>query len=160
MRLFANSILRHLRASLPLVCLALLVGCATPKTLFTASGPDWIVHTGQALWCPGRGLPQIAGDLILAGDGHDRHLIQFDKTPISIVSAQVTSHRWLIQFPQAHHSLAGHGAGSTRFIWLYLPAALAGQPLPQPLRFERKPGANWHLENTKTGESVEGFLSP
>jgi hypothetical protein len=159
MRSLANSITRRLPTLQFVVGLVLFAGCATPKTLFTA-GPDWSVRTGQALWCPGRGLPQIAGDLILAGDGHDRHLIQFDKTPISIVSAQVTSNHWLIQFPQAHHRLAGHGTGSTRFVWLYLPAALAGRPLPQPLQFEHKSGANWRLENTNTGESLEGFLSP
>jgi hypothetical protein len=47
-----------------------------------------------------------------------------------------------------------------RFAWLYLHAALSGEPLPPPLRFERKPDGNWRLENTRSGETLEGFLAP
>ena len=39
-------------------------------------------------------------------------------------------------------------------------AALAGKPLPKPLHFESKPDGGWRLENSRTGETVEGYLSP
>lgn len=140
--------------------LALLCGCRTPQSLFMAAGPGWHIQQGQALWRPERGLPEFGGDLILASNPDGRALIQFDKTPLSMVFAQTTSNRWLIRFPQRQMGFSGHGPGPTRFAWLYLPAALAGKPLPSPLHFERQSHDNWRLENTRTGEIVEGYLSP
>jgi hypothetical protein len=141
--------------------LTFLCGCQTTRqSLFTAAGPGWRVQQGQALWQPKRGLPEFGGDLVLARDDAGRCLIQFDKTPMAILSAQVTSNEWLIKFPQQNMSFGGHGTGSTRFGWLYLPAALDGKLLPKDFRFEQKPDGGWRLENSRTGESLEGFLSP
>lgn len=141
--------------------LALFCGCqTTPKNLFIASGSGWHVRQGQVLWRPERGLPEFGGDLVLAGDDAGRCLIQFDKTPMEMVSVQITSTQWLIRFPQRQMSFSGSGPGPTSFAWLYLPAALTGKPLPQPLHFENKPDGGWRLENSRTGETLEGFLSP
>jgi len=161
MRLFKGHLPRPLLWSVWLTLLTLLCSCrTTTQTLFTASGPGWHVQPGQALWRPARGLLEIGGDLVLATDGHGREFIQFDKTPLSMVFAQTTTNRWLIRFPQRQMGFSGHGRGPTRFAWLYLPAALAGKQLPSPFRFERKPGGGWRLENTRTGEILEGYLSP
>ncbi len=144
-----------------LAALVLFCGCQTAtRTLFTASGPGWHVQQGQALWRPKRGLPEFGGDLVLASHADGSCLIQFDKTPMSILSAQTTSTAWLISFPQRQMHFTGRGPGPARFAWLYLPAALAGKPLPSSLHFERKADGGWRLENTRTGETVEGFLSP
>lgn len=141
--------------------LAILCGCQTSTTsLFTASGPGWKVQTGQALWRPGHKRPEIGGDLVVARDEEGRRLVEFDKTPIAIASAQITSNRWLVQFPQADMNFGGHGHGPARFLWLYLPDALDGTPLPDAFHFERQPDGGWRLENTHTGESLSGFLSP
>ena len=141
--------------------LLLLCGCATNRqSLFTAAGPEWHVQQGQALWRPKSGLPEFGGDLVFARDDAGRCLIQFDKTPMAILSAQVTSNEWLIKFPQRQMSFSGHGAGWTRFAWLYLPAALDGKPLPKNFRFEQKADGGWRLENSRTGETLEGFLAP
>lgn len=138
-----------------------LSGCQSPvHSLFSATGQGWQVHQGQALWRPRGGLPEFGGDVVLARDGAGRHLIQFDKTPMAILSAQTTSNRWLIKFPARNLSFSGFGAGPTRFAWLYLPAALEGKQLPKTLRFDRKADGSWRLENLDTGESLEGFLSP
>lgn len=136
-------------------------GCQTAQqNLFTASGPDWHVQQGQALWRPKGGLPEFGGDLVFATDDAGRCLIQFDKTPMTVLSAQTTPNRWLIKFPQRQLGFSGHKPAPTRLTWLYLPAALAGQPLPKNLHFQRKPDGGWRLENARTGEIVEGFLSP
>ena len=141
--------------------LVLFSGCQTAtQKLFTASGPGWRVQQGQALWRPERGLPEFGGDLVFASDQAGRCLIQFDKTPMEMVSAQTTSNRWLIKFPQRQMSFSGHTPVPARFAWLYLPAALTGNPLPSALNFERKPDGGWRLENSRTGETLEGFLSP
>jgi len=77
-----------------LAVLILCAGCQTAtKRLFTASGPGWRVQEGQALWCPGRDLPEISGDLVLVVHEDGRCLIQFDKTPLSLVSVQTTRTR-------------------------------------------------------------------
>ncbi len=161
MRSFVSHLPRPLLWSVWLAVLVISCGCrTTTQSLFTASGPGWHVQQGQALWRPQRGLPEFGGDLVLASDAHGRSLIQFDKTPLSMVFAQTTPDRWLIRFPQRRMGFTGHGPGPTRFAWLYLPAALDGKQLPSQLHFERKADGSWRLENTGTGETLEGFLSP
>jgi hypothetical protein len=153
--------LNHLLILVLLAGLVFFCGCQTStQNLFTATGSGWHIQQGQALWRPGRGLPEFGGDLVLASDDTGRCLVQFDKTPMEIVFAQTASNRWLIKFPQRQISFSGRGPGSTRFGWLYLPTALAGKPLPEPLHFENKPDGGWRLENSRTGETLEGFLSP
>jgi len=143
-----------------LLCL-IFCGCQTSRqSLFTANGPGWHVQQGQALWRPKSGLPEFGGDLVLARDDTGRCLIQFDKTPVAILFAEVTSNRWLIRFPQRDLGFSGHGAGWTRFGCLYLPRALAGQPLPKAFHFEQKADGSWSLENTRSGEKLEGYLAP
>ena len=118
------------------------------------------MQEGQALWRPRKGMPEIAGDVILASHPDGRSFLQFAKTPMTLVSIQITPERWLIQFPPKGWSFGGRGRPSTRFAMLHLPGALAGKPLPKGLHFEVKPDQGWRLENTRTGETVEGFLAP
>ena len=158
---------RRERLSVPvafslLAALLFLSGRQSAKiSLFPAdTGSDWRVQQGQALWRPKRGLPEFGGDLVLARDDAGRTLIQFDKTPMAILSAQLTTNRWLIKFPQRDLGFSGRGSPWTRFAWLYLPAALDGQPLPKNFRFEKKSDGGWSLENSSTGEKLEGFLAP
>jgi hypothetical protein len=146
-----------------LVVLLLSSGCQTAtKTLFTASGPGWRVQEGQALWRPGSGYPEIGGDLVMVSHEDGRCAIEFAKTPMSLVSAQTTRTNWLLQFPPQRRGFSGRWQPPVRFrfAWLYLHAALAGELLPPPLHFERKPDGGWRLENTRTGETLEGFLAP
>ena len=144
-----------------LAALVLVAGCQTPTTsLFTAAGPGWRVREGQALWRPRHGYPELAGDLVAVSDQNGRCLLQFSKTPLTLVSAQVTRTNWLIQFPPQELFFMGRGKPPTRFLMLHLPAALAGEPLPYQLRFETKPDNGWRLENVGSGESLEGFLPP
>jgi hypothetical protein len=93
--------IRHwLTCSLP-AGLLFLCGCQTStQSLFITTGPDWHIQQGQALWRPKSGLPEFGGDLVLARDDAGNCLIQFDKTPMAILSAQTTTNRWLIKFPQ------------------------------------------------------------
>jgi hypothetical protein len=137
-------------------------GCRTPREsdLFTTSGPGWQVQQGQALWRPGRGMPELGGDLIVVTNQDGRCVVQFIKTPLALVLAQTSRTNWLIEFPPAHRGFKGRGAPWKRFAWLYLHPALAGDPLPAAFKFQRKADGGWRLENTHSGESVEGFLGP
>lgn len=105
-------------------------------------------------------MPEVAGDLVVASHEDSRCLIQFSKTPMTLISVQTTPTHWLIQFPPRQMNFAGHRQPPVRFAWLYLHAALAGEQLPSPLRFEHQPEGGWRLENTRSGETLEGFLAP
>jgi hypothetical protein len=155
---------QRLRSLLGPALLALLLfgaGCVSPnKRLFTATGPGWRVQQGQALWRPGAKYPELGGDLLVASHEDGRCFLEFAKTPMVLVSVQTTPTQWLIQFPPRRIGFRGHGHPSTRFAWLHLPAALAGQSLPPAFRFERQPDGAFRLENLHTGETMAGFLSP
>ena len=140
----------------------LLTACRTPDhaPLFVAAGPGWRVQEGQALWRPRRQFPELAGELVVASHEDGRCAIQFAKTPLPLVLAQTTRTNWLIEFPAQRMSFTGRRSPPTRFAWLYLPAALSSNSLPSALRFQRKPDGGWRLENTRSGETLEGFLGP
>lgn len=142
--------------------LVLLAGCRTAceTPLFTATGPGWRVQEGQALWRPGREFPELGGELVVASHEDGCCSIEFAKTPLPLVLAQTTHTNWLIEFPPRRMSFAGRHRPPSRFAWLYLSAALSGEPLPSGFRFRWKPDGGWRLENTRSGETVEGFLGP
>ncbi|HTV39297.1 MAG TPA: hypothetical protein VMF08_01870 [Candidatus Sulfotelmatobacter sp.] len=135
-------------------------GCATtvPENLVSVSGPEWRVQQGQALWTPRTGAPQFGGDLVVAtNDGSS--FVQFSKTPLTIVTTELTPKHWLLRFPEHGKAWEGRRPAPARTIWLYLADALAGKRLPGAFRFEQEPNGNWKLEDVKTGEILEGFLS-
>jgi hypothetical protein len=160
MRLFEGRVPGVFLGWILLATVILCGGCQTPKPLFNATGPGWRLQEGQALWRPRRQMPELGGDLVLASDADGRCLVQFNKTPMSLVVAQTTHTSWLVQFPPRQMGFSGHGRRPTRFLWLYLQPALAGEALPAPLRFQRQPNGLWRLENTRSGETLEGFLAP
>lgn len=145
-----------------LLLVLLTEGCQTARPpLFNANGPDWRVTQGQAVWRPRKGLPELAGDVVLAANTNSHScLVQFSKTPMTLVSAQTTPTRWLIEFPPRRMSFGGSRRRPTRFVWLYLQDALLEKPLPSALQFLRKADGGWRLENIRTGEVVDGFLAP
>lgn len=145
-----------------LAFLLLCSGCRTPRDsdLFTTSGPGWRVQEGQALWRPRHGMPELGGDVVMASHTDGRCVVQFTKTPLAILLAQTSRTNWLIEFPPRRMGFMGRGSPPKRFAWLHLYAALAGDPLPSGFQFQRKPDGGWRLENTRSGESMEGFLGP
>jgi len=96
----------------------------------------------------------------MASHDDGRCVVEFAKTPLPLVTVQTTSNKWFIEFPARRMSFGGRQPPPTRFAWAYLPAALSGDSLPGALRFQRKSDGGWRLENTRSGETVEGFLSP
>jgi hypothetical protein len=137
-------------------------GCimAPDKTLFVISGPGWTVRQGQAIWRPGPRYPELAGEIVLAQNPDGRSSLQFTKTLLPVALAQTTKTNWLIQFPPRRLGFTGRAQPPQRFVWLHLAAALTGETLPENFHFTRSPDGGWRLENRRTGEFVEGFLSP
>lgn len=118
------------------------------------------MRQGQAVWRPDRKRPELSGDLLFATGNGGMSLFNFSKTPLPIASGQTTSTNWLIEFPARHFVFSGKGEPPERFAWLFLDRALAGEALPSNLQFTRQPEGAWRLENLKSGESIQGFLSP
>ena len=96
----------------------------------------------------------------MASHEDGRRVIHFTKTPLPVVLAQTAPGRWYIEFPPRRLSFSGTQTPPARFIWFQLAAALEGKPLAKEVRFERRPDGGWRLENARSGESLEGFLTP
>jgi hypothetical protein len=162
--------MRQFRAHFPcfvrrlawLSLLVFLAGCRTTREtpLFVAVGPGWRVQEGQAIWRPGREYPELAGELVVASHEGGCCSIEFSKTPLPLVLAQTTRTNWLIDFPPRRLRFTGRQPAPSRLAWLHLSAALAGEPVRAGFRFTRKSDGGWRLENTRTGETMEGFLGP
>ena len=149
------------RRSLALsLSLALLPGCAMVPPLPPVNLQDagWTVREGQAVYCQKKGVPEIAGELLVASRADGRAFVQFSKTPFPVVVAQSTHNSWEVQLPMENKRYSGKGQPPKRLIFLYLPKVLVGQPPPQGWEWKQLEGKNWRLENPQTGESLEGYL--
>ena len=139
---------------------SILTGCAlfygrmAPVNL---QEPGWTVRQGQAVWKLPSGH-DIAGDVLVATAQGNRSFVQFTKTPFPILVGQSSDNHWQVEIPAEKKFYTGPGAPPTRLIWLYLPRALLGQPLPRGWSW-RQTQDDWRLENPKTGEAIEGFFA-
>jgi hypothetical protein len=123
-------------------------------------GPDWRIQSGQAIWLPRPEGPELAGELIFASGPGGECYLEFTKTPLTLVTVMRDRDRWSFKSPEGKRTYSGRGKPPSQIAWLYLRQALTGEKLPEALRFEQTPDGNWRLHNTKTGETLKGFLSP
>src|SRR5262249_48045963 len=103
------------------------------------------------------GTPEIAGELLVGTRTNGEALVQFNKTPFPVVSAQKASVQWQIQAPTQNETHVGLGNPPGRVIWFRLAEALAGNTLPQPWSL-RCDSNGWSLENLTSGESLSGYF--
>src|SRR5262245_53095289 len=79
-----------------------LAGCVTPDAsvppAMDFSTPDWTIREGQAVWKPKPDGAGIAGELLVAMNQDGRSVIQFSKTPLPLVMAELGSNHWRITF--------------------------------------------------------------
>lgn len=139
-----------------------LVGCRTPAPLppLNLAEPGWRVRQGQAVWRARPQRPALAGELLVAWNSDGRGFAQFTKTPFTLLNARLSPTQWQIEFPPERRSYHGDGLPPHQFAWLHLPHALAGGPLPPQLEMVQKGDGGWRLVNRRTGEQIEGYLSP
>ena len=143
--------------------LLLLLGCRTVSELpqVDLSQPGWRVLQGQAVWKPNRDALELSGEVLWAANRDGRYLLQFLKTPITLVEAQGDQERWQISFPAEGRTLKGSAARlpSRQLGWLCLARALRGEKSGGDWAFFRK-GEKWALGNAQTGEMIDGYFRP
>jgi hypothetical protein len=120
--------------------------------------PGWEIRQGQAVWQPRPEAPELAGELVLMTNPDGHFVLEFSKTPLSLVRAHRSENGWQLEIPAEQRRWSGTGRPTTRLLWLHLADALRGTPLPNGLEFHGSVG-NWGLTNTRTGERLEGYLS-
>jgi len=145
------------------LCFVVLwTGCATshsPPFQVDLSAPGWRVQQGQAVWHPGRGKAELAGELVLASRGASDAVVEFIKTPFPIVTAQRIGEQWRIEFGSGQRTFAGHGRPPGRLIWLHLSECLQRRERPpRPWTLTWDDPAHWRFENPSSGESLAGYF--
>lgn len=152
------------RSLIILSALALLLcaGCRTPNPLPPAdfSAPGWRTQQGQAVWKPSASRPEIAGDLLLATNVNGNFFIQFSKIPFPLATAQVSGAEWQVQFGADQYSWHGRGTPPNRFGWFQLPSALRDANLGGNWKFTQVETNLFRLQNSHTGETLEGEFFP
>jgi len=128
------------------------VGCVrAPMPPLDLAGPGWQTQEAAALWTPGRGAAELAGELLLADHGGPDTLVQFSKQGIPLVTARTDAIGWEIRSSLRKGRASGRGHPPERVLWFQLMrAGLA----PDWARVDLGDG-RWRLENRKTGEQME-----
>lgn len=150
-----------MRGAVSLACLLLLVGCRTVPELppVDISQPGWEVRQGQAVWRPKAKAPELSGELLWASHPDGRFLLQFLKTPITLVEAQGSEAGWQISFPPQGRSISGSGQPWERLGWLHLAGALQRRRIAAGWTFTQGNTRAWKFSNARTGEMIEGYLA-
>jgi hypothetical protein len=149
---------------LGVACLTLLLQAACRTSPVTPqvdlSEPGWRISRGQAVWRASRKSPEIAGELLMATNANGHTLIEFTKTPLPLLIARTTPESWRVELVAENRTYAGRGRAPTRVLWLHLAACVGGGAPPLGLSFIRSNDSHWRLENTNSGEVIEGYLLP
>jgi hypothetical protein len=124
------------------------------------STPGWRVQQGQAIWKPPGNRSEIAGNLLLATNANGNFFVQLTKDPFPVVTAENIDGRWQIEFGASEHSWRGRGEPPRRFIWFQLSRALLGERIAGNSHFETVTTNSWRLENSRSGEILEGWFFP
>jgi hypothetical protein len=135
------------------------VGCLSLPPEPPLDLSDWTIRNGQAVWKPAGQASEIAGELLVASHPNGSFMVQFSKSPLPFVSAQQTPAGWQAQFFAQSKSYAGRGRPPARIVWLQLPLALSGNTAAAGWSLRREPDDRWRFEQSRTGETLEGFLT-
>jgi len=136
----------------------MLAGCSTlpPMEPVDVTRAGWTTHRGQAVWKFGNRAPEIVGELIVAVNDDGRLFVEFNKSLVTVATAQTDARQWVLDLPLFDRRLDGRGAPSDRFALFQLDEVLSGEPPPGDWEYSSD-GTDWRLANPKTGEYVEGY---
>ncbi|HKQ40802.1 MAG TPA: hypothetical protein VJ063_22230, partial [Verrucomicrobiae bacterium] len=99
--------------------------------------------------------------VVWAAHRDGQFLLQFLKTPITLVEAQGDDQRWRISFPPQNRTLGGRSSSRAfdRIGWLYLARVLQTKQPAGDWAFLWR-GDRFTLGNARTGEMIEGYFRP
>jgi hypothetical protein len=138
----------------------LLCACRTVTNIPPAdlSQPGWKTLQGQAVWKSHADAPEIAGELLVASHPQHGLFLQFMKPAFPIVVAQSGPVSWKVSF-SGQREFSGAGKPPARISWFQLGAALEDRKLSRDWYFRKSDGQTFRLENARTGEFIEGYLT-
>jgi len=113
----------------------------------------------QFVWTPGRDAPEVVVDLQVWNRSGGECVLEVSKAGLPLALAHVTNDRWEIE-SAAGQRHAASGLPPVRVGWLQLARALAGQTPTPPWRVDDAEPRQWRLTNTRSGERLEGLLTP
>ena len=120
--------------------------------------PGWTVKSGQLIWQPKAGAPEVAGHILLASGPFGETFIRFSKDPMEIVLARQTHEGWDLRIPAFNKSYGGRGKPPRRVAWFQLADAVFRNSTSKDWRWQDRSEGRWALVNLKTGERLEGFF--
>ncbi len=140
----------------------MLAACRTTPVLPPADldQPGWMMKHGQALWRPPSGGSGLAGELTAAMRPDGSVLLEFSKTPLTLVVARITPELWELNLVAENRSLSGRGNPPSRSAWLALALALSKRALPRGWIWSVDAAGQWRLENLHTRELLRGYWLP
>src|SRR4051812_7627846 len=141
--------------------LLLTLGCRTgpPPVPVDLSQPGWHLRQGQALWRSKQQAPEIAGEIVLATNRNARAFVEFLKNPLPLLSAEINPDGWHVEFIPEKRRFSGRGRPPRRLLWLQLLQALQDLPPPAGVEFKKAGQGEFHIEDTRTGESITLLLN-
>jgi hypothetical protein len=139
-----------------------LAGCqsAPPLPPVNLSVPGWTVRQGQAVWRAKKEAPEITGEVLAATNPDGRGFVQFTITPFPLIVAQTASNSWQIHDVRANRTFTAWGNPPARVVWLQLPRCLSGAAPTGGWQWQRSGDGQFQLRNSRSGETLEGFLNP
>lgn len=137
------------------------LGCRTPTPMppIDLTNSNWHIREGQAIWKPGPGSFDIAGELLVGWHPDGNSFVQFAKPPLVIVQARRSPTAWEAEFPGQQRRYAGLGQPPRRLMWPELPAILAGTVASEAWLITTN-GSGWRVESTGRQKMVlRGYLA-
>jgi len=140
------------------VAAMLFTGCSTlpPIAPVNVNSSGWTTHRGQAVWKFGKRAPEIVGDLMVAVNDDGRLFVEFNKSLVTVATAQTDAQQWVLDLPMFERTLSGRGAPSDRFALFQFDEVLRGEKPPGNWEYTVT-DSDWRLANPRTGEYVEGY---
>ncbi|MCL4179415.1 MAG: hypothetical protein KJ072_16935 [Verrucomicrobia bacterium] len=142
--------------------LPLLVACRTPPAIppVDLAQPGWRLDHGQAIWRLPAGEAELAGELTAAVHPEGSVILEFTKTPLTLVVARVDSAAWQLNLVGENRRYQGRGDPPARSVWLVLALALTERTIPKGWNWSVPGPGEWRLENPRTGELLRGYWQP
>ena len=137
---------------------AAITGCAigTPTLeKVDLEEPGWRLYNGQALWNPGAKRPTIAGEIIVASHERGDILVDFSKSTLPLITAQIVGDIWRFEVFESGKSYSGKTPPPKRVFWFYLPALVEGKSLPKSWMAETTEEGAWTVRRKGTDEMIK-----